>query len=49
MDGYGLSQQQFAYVFGGNALGIMVFSTLNKKLANRLDVRHRLQLGMSSN
>ncbi|WP_180162489.1 multidrug effflux MFS transporter [Acinetobacter sp. YH12069] len=45
MDGYGLSQQQFAYVFGANALGIMVFSTLNKKLANRLDVRHRLQLG----
>ncbi|UUS58376.1 MULTISPECIES: multidrug effflux MFS transporter [unclassified Acinetobacter] len=45
MDGYGLSQQQFAYVFGANALGIMVFSTLNKKLANRLEVRHRLQLG----
>ena len=45
MDGYGLSQQQFAYVFGANALGIMVFSTLNKKLANRLDVRHRLHLG----
>ncbi|WP_180007537.1 MULTISPECIES: multidrug effflux MFS transporter [unclassified Acinetobacter] len=45
MDGYGLSQQQFAYVFGANALGIMVFSTLNKKLANRLDVRHSLQLG----
>lgn len=45
MDDYGLSQQHFAYVFGGNAVGIMLFATINKKLATRLDVRHRLQIG----
>ncbi|OTG78042.1 Bcr/CflA family drug resistance efflux transporter [Acinetobacter sp. ANC 5054] len=45
MDGYGLSQQHFAYVFGGNAVGIMLFSTLNKKLATRIDVHHRLKMG----
>lgn len=45
MDGYGLSQQHFAYVFGGNAVGIMLFSTLNKKLATRIEVHHRLKMG----
>ena len=45
MDEYGFSQQNFAYIFGGNALGIMLFSTLNKKLANRFNVLQRLQFG----
>lgn len=31
MDQYGLSETAFAYLFGANALGIMLFSTLNKK------------------
>ncbi len=31
MDQYGLSETAFAYVFGANAIGIMLFSTLNKK------------------
>ena len=45
MDEYGFSQQNFAYIFGGNALGIMLFSTLNKKLANCFNVLQRLQFG----
>lgn len=45
MDEYGFSQQNFAYIFGGNALGIMLFSTLNKKMANRFNVLQRLQFG----
>ena len=45
MDGYGLSQQVFAYAFGVNALGIMLFSTLNKRLAQKLSVFQRLKLG----
>ena len=45
MDGYGLSQQVFAYAFGANAVGIMLFSTLNKRLAQKLSVFQRLKLG----
>lgn len=45
MDGYGLSQQVFAYAFGANAVGIMLFSTLNKRLVQRLSVFQRLKLG----
>lgn len=45
MDGYGMSQTLFAYVFGANALGIMLSSTLNKKLAAAFAVTQRLQTG----
>ena len=45
MDGYGLSQQHFAYVFGMNALGIMLFSTFNRHLSGRYSVIGRLKLG----
>ena len=39
------SQQVFAYAFGANAVGIMLFSTLNKRLAQKLSVFQRLKLG----
>ena len=42
MDGYHLSQQQFAYAFGINAFGIMVLSFINKRLAGHLGVLQRL-------
>lgn len=45
MDQYGLSETAFAYVFGANAFGIMLFSTLNKKISGKLDVLQRLKLG----
>ena len=45
MDSYGLSQQQFAYAFGANAFGIMVFSTINKHLVTKTQVIQRLRLG----
>ena len=45
MDEYHLNQQIFAYAFGLNALGIMLVSSLNKKLAGRLSVVARLKLG----
>ncbi|WP_111858371.1 multidrug effflux MFS transporter [Acinetobacter sp. CFCC 10889] len=45
MDQYHLNEQQFAYAFGFNALGIMFVSFLNKKLANKFSVVQRLQLG----
>ncbi|WP_297428534.1 multidrug effflux MFS transporter [uncultured Acinetobacter sp.] len=45
MDTYGLNQQHFAYVFGCNALGIMVFSSLNKRFAQRYGILQRLKLG----
>ena len=45
MDDYGLNQQQFAYAFGINAFGIMLFSTLNKKLAHQFSVLGRLKIG----
>ena len=45
MDNYGLTQQQFGYAFGLNAFGIMLLSTLNKRLAQRFSVMHRLKMG----
>ena len=45
MEHFHLSQQQFAYAFGMNAFGIMLFSTLNKNLAKHWDVLKRLQIG----
>lgn len=45
MDGFHLNQQQFAYAFGFNALGTMILSAMNHKLAERFNVIQRLQLG----
>ncbi|AXY58496.1 Bcr/CflA family efflux MFS transporter [Acinetobacter chinensis] len=45
MDGYGMSQQHFAIAFGVNAFGIMLFSTLNKKLAGKFGILQRLKTG----
>ena len=38
MDGYGLSQQQFAFAFALNAMGIILISACNKRLANQFNV-----------
>ncbi|WP_326519468.1 multidrug effflux MFS transporter [Acinetobacter sp. CAAS 2-6] len=46
MDGYHLSQQQFAYAFGINAFGIMLLSFINKRLAGHLGVLQRLCVGV---
>ena len=45
MDDYGLNQQQFAYAFGLNALGIMLLSSINKKLGGTFSVLQRLKIG----
>ncbi|WP_374666634.1 multidrug effflux MFS transporter [Acinetobacter sp.] len=45
MDSYGLTQQQFAYAFGTNAFGIMLFSTFNKHLIAKTAVMQRLKMG----
>lgn len=45
MGEYGLNQQAFAYAFGFNALGIILFSTANKHLARKISVIRRLKLG----
>ncbi|TCM65810.1 DHA1 family bicyclomycin/chloramphenicol resistance-like MFS transporter [Acinetobacter calcoaceticus] len=45
MDVYQLDQQQFAYAFAFNAFGIILLSSLNKRLAGRLSVYRRLQIG----
>ena len=45
MDGYHLSQQQFAFAFGFNAFGIIILSSLNKRLANKVSVINRLKIG----
>ena len=45
MDQYGLGQQQFAYAFGFNALGIMIVSSINKKLVSKLGTMTRLKIG----
>ena len=47
MDGYQLTQQQFALAFGFNAFGIIILSTLNKHLARKVSVIRRLQIGGS--
>lgn len=46
MDRYQLTEQQFAYAFGANAVGIMLFSTLNKRLAGRFSILQRLKIGI---
>lgn len=38
MDGYGFSQQQFAFAFALNAMGIILISACNKRLANQFNV-----------
>lgn len=45
MDSFQLSQQQFAYAFGFNALGSMILSAMNHKLAERFSVVQRLSIG----
>ena len=45
MDGYGLSQQQFAFAFAFNAMGIILISACNKRLANLFNVFQRLKIG----
>lgn len=45
MDGYGMSQQHFAIAFGVNAFGIMLLSTLDKKLAGKFGILQRLKTG----
>lgn len=45
MDDYGLNQQQFAYAFGLNALGIILLSSINKKLGRTFSVLQRLKIG----
>lgn len=45
MDGYHLDQQLFAYIFGFNAFGIIILSSLNKRLAGKLKVVQRLKMG----
>ena len=45
MDLYGLSQQQFAYAFALNAFGIMLLSSLNKRLVHTVSIDQRLLLG----
>jgi MFS transporter, DHA1 family, multidrug resistance protein len=45
MDQFGLNQQQFGWLFGLNAIGIVIFSSLNRVLANKTTILQRLQLG----
>lgn len=45
MDMYHLNQQQFAYAFGLNALGIIILSSINKRLVVRFTTIQRLKLG----
>lgn len=45
MDQYHLNHEMFAYAFALNALGIVLMSSLNKKLSQRLSVITRLKLG----
>ncbi|MFT4021843.1 MAG: multidrug effflux MFS transporter [Acinetobacter sp.] len=42
---YHLSQQQFAYLFGVNALGITLMSSINKRSASRFSITTRLLMG----
>lgn len=45
MDQLGMDKQHFAYIFGFNAFGIMLCSSLNKRLSACLSVKQRLALG----
>ena len=42
---YQLEEQLFSYIFGFNALGIMLMSSLNKKFSQRLTIQRRLKIG----
>ena len=45
MDGYGLTQKQFAFAFALNAMGIILISACNKQFARRFSVFQRLKIG----
>lgn len=45
MDQYHFSQQQFAYVFGLNAVGTVLLSSMNHKLEKKHSVAQRLKMG----
>ncbi|WOE42598.1 multidrug effflux MFS transporter [Acinetobacter chinensis] len=45
MDSYHLSEQQFAYAFGLNAVGTMFLSAMNHKLEHKFSVLQRLSIG----
>lgn len=45
MDGYHLTQQQFAFAFGFNAFGIMILASINTRLSNKFSVIQRLIIG----
>ncbi|WP_353142868.1 multidrug effflux MFS transporter [Acinetobacter pragensis] len=45
MDGYHLSQKQFAFVFGLNAVGTMLLSAMNHKIEHKYSVVQRLKMG----
>lgn len=47
MDHYHFTQQQFGFAFGSNAVGIMLFSMLNKQIAHKVQVILRLKIGTS--
>lgn len=45
IDQYHLSEQMFAYAFGFNAVGITLFSAINKRLARKMSIMQRLLAG----
>ncbi|NHC04617.1 multidrug effflux MFS transporter [Acinetobacter sp. 187] len=45
LEQFKLEPQLFSYLFGFNAFGIMLFSSLNKRLSQRLSIAQRLKLG----
>ena len=45
MDIFHLNQQQFAYVFGTNAIGTIILSAMNHRLEGKFNVVQRLHLG----
>lgn len=47
MEHYQLSGQTFAYIFGANAVGISLFSMLNKRLTPYFSIKKRLLIGSS--
>lgn len=49
IDLFGLTEQQYGYVFGANALGIMVASQLNRILLRRWPIRRALAAGLGLN
>lgn len=45
MDGYHLSQKEFAFLFGLNAVGTIILSAMNHKLEKTYSVVQRLKIG----